>query len=155
MKKFISNILSYYEILKKDGKCYQLDTAAAAAKLFQSCPTLCDPIDGSPPGSSVHGIFQARVLEWGTIAFSNQPHRTGEKRDFILKGCSQTFMCIGTQGKSSNLIGAWAKATCWPWGVSWRGRGSWGSLCRETGNNHIWERSTAWTLLLVANILLN
>ena len=41
--------------------------AAAAAKSLQSCPTLCDPIDGSPPGSSVHGIFQARVLEWGGI----------------------------------------------------------------------------------------
>ena len=39
--------------------------AAAAAKSLQSCPTLCDPIDGSPPGSSVHGIFQTRVLEWG------------------------------------------------------------------------------------------
>ena len=36
----------------------------------QSCPTLCDPMDCSPPGSSVHGIFQARVLEWGAIAFS-------------------------------------------------------------------------------------
>ena len=36
----------------------------------QSCPTLCDPIDGSPPGFSVHRIFQARVLEWGAIAFS-------------------------------------------------------------------------------------
>ena len=45
-------------------------TAAAAAKSLQSCPTLCEPIDGSPPGSSVHGIFQARVLEWGAIAFS-------------------------------------------------------------------------------------
>ena len=44
--------------------------AAAAAKLLQSCPTLSDPMDGSPPGSSVHGIFQARVLEWGAIAFS-------------------------------------------------------------------------------------
>ena len=42
----------------------------AAAKLLQSCPTLCDPIDGSPPGSSVHGVFQARILEWGAIAFS-------------------------------------------------------------------------------------
>ena len=41
--------------------------SAAAAKSLQSCPTLCDPIDGSPPGSSVHGIFQARVLEWGAI----------------------------------------------------------------------------------------
>ena len=45
--------------------------AAAAAKSLQSCPTLCDPIDSSPPGSSVHGIFQARVLEWGAIAFSD------------------------------------------------------------------------------------
>ena len=44
--------------------------AAAAAKSLQSCPTLCDPIDGSPPGSSVHGIFQARVLEQGAITFS-------------------------------------------------------------------------------------
>ena len=44
--------------------------AAAAAKSLQLCPTLCDPIDGSPPGSSIHGIFQARVLEWGAIVFS-------------------------------------------------------------------------------------
>jgi len=43
-----------------------------AAKSLQLCPTLCDPIDGSPPGSSVYGIFQARVLEWGAIAFSNK-----------------------------------------------------------------------------------
>ena len=45
--------------------------AAAAAKLLQSCPTLCDPIDGSPPGSSVPGILQARTLEWVAISFSN------------------------------------------------------------------------------------
>ena len=43
---------------------------AAAAKSLQSCLTLCDPIDGSPPGSPVPGILQARVLEWGAIAFS-------------------------------------------------------------------------------------
>ena len=41
-----------------------LGRAAAAAKLLQSCPTLCDPIDGSPPGSPVPGILQARTLEW-------------------------------------------------------------------------------------------
>ena len=41
--------------------------AAAAAKSFQSCPTLSDPTDASPPGSSIHGIFQARVLEWGAV----------------------------------------------------------------------------------------
>ena len=43
----------------------------AAAKSHQSCPTLCDPIDGSPPGSSVPGILQARTLEWVAISFSN------------------------------------------------------------------------------------
>ena len=42
-------------------------------KSLQSCPTLCNPIDCSPPGSSIHGIFQARVLEWGAIAFSEIP----------------------------------------------------------------------------------
>ena len=45
--------------------------AAAAAKSLQSCLTLCDPIDGSPPGSPVPGIFQARTLEWVAISFSN------------------------------------------------------------------------------------
>ena len=45
-------------------------------KSLQSCPTLCDPIDGSPPGSSIHGIFQARVLEWGARGGSREelPH---------------------------------------------------------------------------------
>ena len=45
--------------------------AAAAAKSLQSCPTLCDPRDGSPPGSPVLGILQARTLEWVAISFSN------------------------------------------------------------------------------------
>ena len=45
--------------------------AAAAAKSLQSCPTLCDPIDGSPPGSPSPGILQARTLEWVAISFSN------------------------------------------------------------------------------------
>ena len=51
--------------------CFSTMTAAAAAKSLQSCPTLCDPIDGSPPGSPVPGILQARVLEWVAISFSN------------------------------------------------------------------------------------
>ena len=46
--------------------------ACAAAKSLQSCPTLSDPMDCSPPGSSTHGIFQARVLEWGAILFNTQ-----------------------------------------------------------------------------------
>ena len=45
--------------------------AAAAAKSLQSCPTLCDPIDGSPPGSLIPGILQARTLEWVAISFSS------------------------------------------------------------------------------------
>ena len=45
--------------------------AAAAAKLLQLCPTLCDPINGSPPGSPVPGILQARTLEWVAISLSN------------------------------------------------------------------------------------
>ena len=48
-----------------------LACAAAAAKSLQSCPTLCDPIDSSPPGSAVPGILQARILEWVAISFSN------------------------------------------------------------------------------------
>ena len=46
-------------------------TAAAAAKSLQSCPTLCDPVNGSPPGSAVPRILQARTLEWVAISFSN------------------------------------------------------------------------------------
>ena len=45
--------------------------AAAAAKSLQSCPTLCNPIDGSPPGSPIPGILQARTLEWVAMDFSN------------------------------------------------------------------------------------
>ena len=50
---------------------FNMLSAAAAAKLLQSCPTLCDPIDGSPPGSPVPGILQARTPEWIAISFSN------------------------------------------------------------------------------------
>ena len=54
------------------GKCNILKiAAAAAAKSLQSCRTLCDSIDGSPLGSSIPGILQARTLEWVAISFSN------------------------------------------------------------------------------------
>ena len=51
--------------------CYLSSAAAAAARSLQSCPTLCDPIDGSPPGFTIPGILQARILEWVAISFSN------------------------------------------------------------------------------------
>ena len=55
--------------------------AATAAKSLQSCPTPSDPMDCSLPGSSVHGIFQARVLEWGAIAFSNDQVSKQQRQD--------------------------------------------------------------------------
>ena len=53
------------------GRLYYRREDNAAAKSLQSCPTLCDPIDGSPPGSAVPGILQARTLEWVAISFSS------------------------------------------------------------------------------------
>ena len=61
--------------LASKHRTIQEKAAAAAAKSLQSCPTLCDPMDCSLPGSSVHGIFQARVLEWVAIAFSEEKAR--------------------------------------------------------------------------------
>ena len=55
----------------KIGRIKNVGYAAAAAKSLQSCPTLCDPIDSSPPGSPIPGILQARTLEWVAISFSN------------------------------------------------------------------------------------
>ena len=63
----LENVISYTEDLKIHSK----DIAAATAKSLQSFPTLCNPIDSSPPGSSVPGILQARTLEWVAISFSN------------------------------------------------------------------------------------
>ena len=62
----ISTSINYY-FLYAQRTC----PAAAAAKLLQSCPTLCDPRDSSPPGSPIPGILQARTLEWVAISFSN------------------------------------------------------------------------------------
>ena len=66
--------------------------AAAAAASLQSCPTLCDPVDGSPPGSAVPGILQARTLEWVAISFSN---------------------AWKWKGKVKSLSRAWLLATPW------------------------------------------
>ena len=65
----LSQIVKVSMIIK--NSILSLKYAAAAAKSLQSCPTLCHPIDGSPPGSPVPGILQARTLEWVAISFSN------------------------------------------------------------------------------------
>ena len=57
--------------IPKKKKCKKAKWLSGESEVTQSCPTLCDPMDCSPPGSSFHGIFQARVLEWGAIAFSS------------------------------------------------------------------------------------
>ena len=64
--------------------------AATAAKLLQLCPTLCDPIDGSSPGSFVHGILQEGILRWVAIPFSRG---SSQPRDII----HISYFCIGTQ----------------------------------------------------------
>ena len=68
-----------------------LEDAAAAAKSLQSCPTLCDPIDGRPPGSAIPGILQARTLEWVVIPLS--------RRSSQPKYCTHVsyIPCIGRQ----------------------------------------------------------
>ena len=74
-------------------------SAVAAAKSRQSCPTLCDPVDGSPPGSSVPGIFQARVLEWVAIAFSSNSSR---KHQF--GPCSVILSSLNSLNLSLNAV---------------------------------------------------
>ena len=65
MESYLIVVLICISLTKSDAE------HAAAAKSLQSCPTLCDPIDGSPPGFPVPGILQARTLEWVAISFSN------------------------------------------------------------------------------------
>ena len=69
----VFNVIFPYILIVKIVKhtAHWKKSAAAAAKSLQSCPTLCDPIDGSPPGSAAPGILQARTLEWVAISFSN------------------------------------------------------------------------------------
>ena len=75
--------------------------AAAAAKSLQSCPTLCDPIDGSPPGSPVPGILQARTLEWVAISFSNVEYYSAPKdHGFLVPGAGPA-LSAPPQGQGS------------------------------------------------------
>ena len=74
--------------------------ATTAAKSLQSCPTLCDPIDGSPPGSPVPGILQARTLEWVAIAFSNAGKWKVKVKSLSLVWLLATPMDCGPPGSS-------------------------------------------------------
>ena len=93
----------------------------AAAKSCQSCLTLCDPMDSSPPGSSVHGIFQARVLEWVAISFSNQhqsifkkKNRMGKTRDlFWRRKWQPTSVFLPGESQGSRCLEG-----CYLWGCT-------------------------------------
>ena len=77
-------------------KSYDQSVAAVAAKSLQSCPTLCDPIDGSPPGSAVREVFQARVLDWVAIAFSDdQPRHLIKKQRHYFANKDQSSQSYG------------------------------------------------------------
>ena len=67
---FLRNKWVFLNVHTSERPC-KCSAAAAAAESLQACPTLCDPVDGSPPGSPVPGILQARTLEWVAISFSN------------------------------------------------------------------------------------
>ena len=67
VQTFVKNLLNVYLRVY----LHTLQMIYSAAKSLQSCPTLCDPVDGSPPGSPVPGILQARTLEWVAISSSN------------------------------------------------------------------------------------
>ena len=71
IKLLEENIVRTLDDINQSKILYDPPPAAAAAKSLQSCPTLCDPLDSSPPGSPIPGILQARTLEWVAISFSN------------------------------------------------------------------------------------
>ena len=82
-------------------------------EVAQSCPTPSDPMDCSLPGSSVHGIFQARVLEWGAIAFSEMPLRWSESRPLTATSADEeaelsfVAVLVGMQTGTAPLEDGW------------------------------------------------
>ena len=83
---------------------------AAAAKSLQSCPTLCDPIDGSPPGSPVLGILQERTLEWVAISFSNAWKWKGKVKSL---GCVRLFATPWTAAYQAPPSVGFSRQECW------------------------------------------
>ena len=90
---------SYLTYMSHQGSPNMQIAAAAAAKSLQSCPTLCDPLDGSPPGFPIPGILQARTLDWGAIAFSKYT-------DYIMwnAGLDEAQAGIKIAGRSINSL---------------------------------------------------
>ena len=112
--------------------------APAVAKWLQSCLTLCDPIDGSPPGSSVPGILQARILEWVAISFSN-----AWKWKVKVKSLSRVWLCVIP----------WTAAHQAPLSLGFSRQESWSGVpfpspmhaCMLSCFSHVWLCATLWT----------
>ena len=85
------------ESWKKEVKC----TKECGSEVFQSCPTLFDPMGCSLPGSSIHGIFQAKILEWVDISFSRGIFLTQDPLGLLQ--CRQTLYLLSHQGSPSNI----------------------------------------------------
>ena len=105
---FFSNLNGYRFTLThiKPSSLFYFLSAAAAAKSLQSCPTLCDPIDSSPPGSAVPGILQARMLEGVAISFSNA---------WKWKGKVKSLSCVRLFTDSSRPHGLQPTRLLCPW----------------------------------------
>ena len=99
IKEFLKNEINYREPTTYSAK--RTFSAMAAAKLLQLCPTLCNPIDGSPPGSSVPGILQARILEWVAISYSNAWKWKGKAKSLSHVQLFPTPWTVAYQGPSS------------------------------------------------------
>ena len=83
--RMLSSILGFYPLnVSSIPKLWESKLFPKTNEVAQSCPTLCDPMDCSLPGSSIHGIFQARVLEWAAISFSR---RSSQPRDQTQISC--------------------------------------------------------------------
>ena len=83
---------------------FLLQCMKVESKVAQSCPTLSDPMDCSPPGSSIHGIFQARVLEWGAIAFSGATVYGVIKSQTRLKRLTYTHRSVKKEERSRSIF---------------------------------------------------
>ena len=92
------------------GQCMNVKSKS---KVVQSCPTLSDPMDYSPQGSSIHGIFQARVLEWGAIAFSALPSLPGHIED-----CSPSLGSRRSDRKKTPSVILVQATACFSWTIT-------------------------------------
>ena len=105
--------LDYYRFSENNSNCRQF--AVCYAKSPQLCPTLCNPADCSPPGSSVHGFLQARILEWVAISFSRGSSHPGE---WAYGSCAdrQTLYCWAAREAPHQISPLHIPAvsgTCW------------------------------------------